>query len=397
MTTPATTPRLNYIADGSTTAFTFNFKIADSNSIAVYVGSTLKTLTTDYTVTFDSGTSGTGTIVFNTAPTTASAVYLIRDTYNVRATDFQEGGAFLASTINAELDRLTQGLQDLENKIDNRVLASAEPNDESASTLTFGSAAARANKSLAFDASGNLTASSAGTGTVTSVATGTGLTGGPVTTTGTISIDSTVATLTGSQTLTNKTINSASNTITITESNISDLGSYITASSTDTLTNKTMGDNLDVDSNRIVNVGTAVAGTDAVNKNYVDTSISAVSTSSISTGNTSATVTDSGSNGQFTVVADGNTELTITDTASTFSGTVETTSTSAGAIKTPTIQLDGNDNTITSIGTDKSLGLVPTGTGDVYATSDIIANGDLIATGQVKNPAITIGDRKSVV
>ena len=390
MTTSATTPRLSYVADGSTVQYTFNFEIADSSSIAVYVGSTLKTLTTDYTVAFDSGTSGTGTITLLSAPADGSIIYLVRDTYNVRSTDFEDSGAFLASTVNNELDRLTQGLQDLENRLDNRVLESAEPNDESARDLTIPNASTRANKTLTFDASGDVQMSDAA-GSVTSVGTGTGLTGGPITTSGTISIDSTVATLTGTQTLTNKTINSASNTITITESNISDLGNYITASSTDTLTNKTMGDNLDVDSNRIVNVGTAVAGTDAVNKSYVDDQVSAVSTSSISTGNTSATVTDSGSDGQFTVVADGNTELTITDTASTFSGTVETTSTSAGAIKTPTIQLDGNDNTITSIGTNKSLGLQPTGTGDVYATSDIIANGDLIATSQVKSPALQLG------
>ena len=55
MTTATTTPRLAYTADGSTVSYTFNFEIADDSSIAVYEGSTLKTLTTHYTVSFTSG------------------------------------------------------------------------------------------------------------------------------------------------------------------------------------------------------------------------------------------------------------------------------------------------------------------------------------------------------
>jgi hypothetical protein len=372
MTTPATTPRLNYIADGSTTAFTFNFKIADSNSIAVYVGSTLKTLTTDYTVTFDSGTAGTGTIVFNIAPTTASAVYLIRDTYNVRATDFQEGGAFLASTINAELDRLTQGLQDLENKIDNRVLASAEPNDESASTLTFGSAAARANKSLAFDASGNLTASSAGTGTVTSVATGTGLTGGPVTTTGTISIDSTVATLTGSQTLTNKTINSASNTITITESNISDLGSYITASSGDTLTNKS--GNISQWTNNSGYLTSALLDIVSDTTPQLGGNLDVNGQSIVSV-----------SNGDITLTANGTGRILLQPGTNGVQVTTGNLSVNAGYLESEGIRIE--DNKILTSRSNDNLILDPAGTGVIQTNSNINLNGYKVVGGSTAAPS----------
>jgi hypothetical protein len=89
MTTATTTPRVAYTADGSTVAFTFNFEIADSSSIAVYDGSTKKTLTTHYTVSFDSGTSGTGTVTFTSAPSASNTVTLVRDTNLARTTDRQ--------------------------------------------------------------------------------------------------------------------------------------------------------------------------------------------------------------------------------------------------------------------------------------------------------------------
>ena len=212
MTTASTTPRLALVGDGSSTQFTFNFEIADLNSIAVYVGTSLKTLTSEYTVTFNSGTSGTGTITFISAPADAAVVYLIRDTDNIRAVDFAEGGAFFAATVNAELDRLTQGLQDLENIQKNSTLRVVEPHTETA-TLTLPSVAGRASKQLSFDALGNLTATTVGVGTITSITAGTGLSGGTITASGTVAIDDTVATLTGSQTLTNKIINADNNTV----------------------------------------------------------------------------------------------------------------------------------------------------------------------------------------
>jgi hypothetical protein len=57
-------------------------------------------------------------------------------------------------------------------------------------------------------------------------------------------------------------------------------------------------------------------------KAYVDSSISAISTTAISVLNTSATVSDTGTDGAFVVVADGNTELTINDTSASFAGNV---------------------------------------------------------------------------
>jgi len=207
MTTSTTTPRIAYTADGSTASFTFNFEIADSSSIAVYEGSTKKTLTTHYSVNFDSGTSGTGAIVFVSAPSASTTVTLVRDTNLARTTDFTQSGAFLANTVNAELDRLSQAVIDATDKIENHALSAAEPHTDTA-TLTIPSASSRAGKVLSFDGDGNVSATDSGSGTVSSIVAGTGLSGGTITSSGTIAIDSTVATLTGSQTLTNKTLTS---------------------------------------------------------------------------------------------------------------------------------------------------------------------------------------------
>ena len=193
MTTATTTPRLAYTADGSTVSYTFNFEIADESSIAVYEGSTLKTLTTHYTVSFTSGSKGTGSVVFVSAPSAATVITFVRDTNLARTTDFAESGAFLASTVNNELDRLSQAVIDATDKIENRAISTTEPNTDTA-TMTIPVAATRANRILSFDSSGNATTSSAGTGSVTSVGLTTAgsditITSTPVTTSGNINIE----------------------------------------------------------------------------------------------------------------------------------------------------------------------------------------------------------------
>ena len=76
-------------------------------------------------------------------------------------------------------------------------------------------------------------------------------------------------------------------------------------------------------------------------KAYVDGEISGVSLAAISVGNSSATVTDSGSDGKFTVVCEGNTELTVTDSGVRVHGnlTVDGTET---VINTTTLSVEDN-------------------------------------------------------
>ena len=188
----------------------------------------------------------------------------------------------------------------------------------------------------------------------------------------TVAIDSTVTTASSTHTLTNKTIdangtgNSISNIevadfagsaiINVSEtlaSNDSDTAlvtagaiiDYVDAQDANiagdtlTFTNKTFDANgtgnsiTNIDSGNLLsgflkdednmasNSATSVASQQSI-KAYVDTEIGAISSTTLTAGNTTAVVSDSGSDGAFTVTADGNTELVVNDTSATFSGNV---------------------------------------------------------------------------
>jgi microcystin-dependent protein len=113
--------RVQFTAAGGQTAFPFDFPVfadAELQVIRVRAGVTATlTLSTDYTV------SGVGLAAGGTVTLTAGA--LANDKLTVagltpksRTTDFQEGGDFRAVTINAELDRLTLMVQELQRDLD---------------------------------------------------------------------------------------------------------------------------------------------------------------------------------------------------------------------------------------------------------------------------------------
>ena len=113
VTIPDTSPRVQYSVGGtSTTDFSIPFAYFEEGDIVVYVGSTLKTLTTDYTITgtaVDEGFSG-GTVVLNTGVTNTT-VTVVRDVAVERITDFATNGPFNITQLNSELDRITAQIQ----------------------------------------------------------------------------------------------------------------------------------------------------------------------------------------------------------------------------------------------------------------------------------------------
>ena len=106
------------------------------------------------------------------------------------------------------------------------------------------------------------------------------------------------------------------------------------------------GDDVELNGNKVIGLGTPTSGSDAATKTYVDSSISAISTSTIAQGNSNIAVVDNGT-GTVTVTVDGSTALTVTASGVVIAGnmTVEGTTTS---VNSNTISLADNIVTLNS-------------------------------------------------
>jgi hypothetical protein len=155
----AQTRRVVYTGSAGTGPYAFAFNILVNTDIAVYFNNTELTLTTDYTVAISGDGTGSVTIVVGTnVPTTPDAddrITLIGNRTIERTTDFTTGGPLFATTLNDEFDSLTIFTQqNLEQS--NRSLR-APNTDPTTINMELPDNVTRANKTLAFDASGNPT------------------------------------------------------------------------------------------------------------------------------------------------------------------------------------------------------------------------------------------------
>ena len=141
-------PRVQYVADGTQTVFTYPFPIFAAADLQVYLGETFQSA--GYTVA-GAGQSAGGSVTFAAPPAAATRVTLVRALAIARTTDFQEGGAFRAKTLNDELDRQTAFIQEVGERVERAIVAAPT---ESAAPLVLPPPAQRANTFLAFDAAG---------------------------------------------------------------------------------------------------------------------------------------------------------------------------------------------------------------------------------------------------
>ena len=145
------TPRVSYaVAAGVTqSSFTVSFEFFDDADLNVYVDGTLKTLTTDYTVTGGDGATGSITMSV-TGASGGSTVVITRDIDLKRTTDFPASGAFQVGSLNTELDKLIAIAADLDDKA-SRALQLTD--FDSAVSLVLPDVDTRKGKTLAFNAS----------------------------------------------------------------------------------------------------------------------------------------------------------------------------------------------------------------------------------------------------
>lgn len=110
-------PRISYsVAQGVTqTSFVVPFEFFDDSDVNVYVDGTLKTITTDYTITGGGGSTGTVNISV-TGGVGGSTVVLTRDITIERTTDFTAGADINRAALNTQLDTLTAIAADIKDK-----------------------------------------------------------------------------------------------------------------------------------------------------------------------------------------------------------------------------------------------------------------------------------------
>ena len=146
-------PRIQYTITAETQAgpWTYPFPIFKDAQIEVSYGSTVKTLTTDYTVT-GAGNDNGGTVTPVNQPSVGDVVTIRRKITIERTSDFQESGEFRSKVINDDLDTIIAILQEIDDKIGRAVRLS---DVDTATTMTLPLAASRANKFLGFDADGD--------------------------------------------------------------------------------------------------------------------------------------------------------------------------------------------------------------------------------------------------
>jgi len=129
--------------------YAFTFEILVATDIAVYRGSTLLTLTTDYSVTINA--NGTGSVTLVTAGT--GNITIVGARAIQRTSDYTTGGDLFASTLNTDLDSQTIYAQQVAETAERGLKAPViDPTDIN---MTLPSKASRAGKTLAFDANGN--------------------------------------------------------------------------------------------------------------------------------------------------------------------------------------------------------------------------------------------------
>ena len=155
MTIATTQTFIQYLGDGTTTAFPVPFPFFGTDELVVtrrVISTGVETvlvLGVNYTVT--GGNGGTGTVTATTAPAAGNQWTIERATEVLQEIDFQSNGAFPEDAVERGLDRVTAILQEVDSAT-NRSLR--VPVSDPLTGLVLPGSVARANTVLAFDASG---------------------------------------------------------------------------------------------------------------------------------------------------------------------------------------------------------------------------------------------------
>ncbi len=144
-------PRVQYVADGVQSAFTYPFPIFEPADLTVYLDAVPQA--GGFGVD-GAGASEGGSVVFDAPPAAGRRVTLRRNLVVARTSDFQENGVLRARTLNDELDYQVAALQEVKEDLGGAIRL--DPSDGGTlAALPFRTE--RANRLLGFDSVGEVT------------------------------------------------------------------------------------------------------------------------------------------------------------------------------------------------------------------------------------------------
>ena len=157
MTVSSTTNKQSYNGNGSQSVFAYTFKIFAEADVEVYVGTTLKTLSTHYTLS-GVGATGGGNVTFTSGNIPAAGtgnVTILRSLALTQGVDLINYGKFDAEVVEAQYDKIVMMIQQLQEQADRTIRFNTTVSDAGGVEITD-TVAERSNKVLAYDNAGDL-------------------------------------------------------------------------------------------------------------------------------------------------------------------------------------------------------------------------------------------------
>jgi len=145
--------RVQFTGDGTAGPFAFAFQVNGTNQIKVYVDTTVKTESTHYTVSLNSGT-GAGTVSFTSGnfPTSSQTITLLGSIPLSRSSVYTSGGQLTSASLESDFDTNMFVHQQTNEEL-NRSLRLAEHDTVSGADMTLPVKATRLGKLLGFNSS----------------------------------------------------------------------------------------------------------------------------------------------------------------------------------------------------------------------------------------------------
>ena len=144
--------RIQYTGNGSAGPFSFSFQVNATSEIKVYVDTTVKTLTTHYTVSLSADGSGSISFTAGNHPTNSQTITIMSNIAISRTSQFTTGGSLTADALETEFNNQFMHHQQADQRLD-RALLVPEHDTISGADFTLPAKSSRLGKMLGFNSS----------------------------------------------------------------------------------------------------------------------------------------------------------------------------------------------------------------------------------------------------